>query len=151
MQKLLCSIFWTLATYSHVAQGEMVQRRRQEKNKSLKQILSTSYKIPVNCDADFNTIFIFIKVKVYKTQNNSRWSRLVLKVINVFRQAINAVLTLMFAHSQMFSKVDRVCSILVFLLAFMEKCVSWFSNIWLLNICKYLSWIYHMEEKYSWY
>lgn len=45
------------------------------------------------------------------------------------------------------AKVDRVCSILFFLLAFMEKYVLWFLNIWLLNACKYLSWMYHLGEK----
>lgn len=123
--------------YSHVAQGKMMQRRRQQKNKSLKQILSTSlkeqfflllHKIPAKCDADFSTIFIFVKGRLHKTQNNSGWSHPVLKVINAFRQAINAAIALIFAHSQMFGK-SKICSILVFLLAFTAKCLVIFKYL----------------------
>lgn len=54
------------------------------------------HKIPVNNNANFNTIFMFIKSRVHKTQTKFRCSHLVLKAINTFRQVINAAITIIF-------------------------------------------------------
>lgn len=59
--------------------GKWCKDGGKRKKKSLNQILSTNleqhffllHKIPINCDADFNTIFILVKVRVHKLQNKS--------------------------------------------------------------------------------
>lgn len=79
------------------------ETRAQCQLKEKEQFVLLLHKIPVNSDADFNAIFIYIKVRVYQMQNNSAWPHLALKLINAFRQAINTAITLMFAHSQIFS------------------------------------------------